>query len=79
MEASEIKCPLCHGPTEIGFLMDRMHGGRKPGEWIEGTPEPSFWRGIKISDRRRFVLEARRCVDCGYLLLFAANPSETSE
>lgn len=78
MDSSDVKCPLCGGVMEVGFLMDRMHGGQMPGEWVEGTPEKSFWRGTALGGRRRFVMDAWRCADCGQVLLFAKPESDAS-
>jgi hypothetical protein len=70
-ERSSGQCPLCGGALEVGFLLDRTHTAYKPMEWIGGEPVPSFWVGTKISEAVHRQIEAFRCTQCGYVMLFA--------
>lgn len=72
-------CAVCGGAREEGFLWDIFEGGAKPGRWIEGKPERSFWRGTNTGDRRSFRVQAFRCVECGRVELFARESSEFPE
>jgi hypothetical protein len=69
-------CAACGGTCEEGFLRDVMHGGYKPGMWVEGPPEKSFWSGTKVGDRRQYRVQAFRCVKCGKVELFARESGE---
>ncbi len=65
------RCPKCAGVREEGYILDAIHGGYKASEWVEGTPEKSFWVGLKVSDRARLSIRSFRCVKCGYLESYA--------
>jgi hypothetical protein len=56
---------------ERGFLLDRKRNTARPGEWIEGEPERSFWSGLKLRGRKRLQVVAHRCPRCGRLDLSA--------
>lgn len=70
-ERSLGQCALCGGALEAGFMMDRTYGGQKPAEWIKGEPVPSFWAGTKVSEAVHRRIEAFRCTQCGYVMMFA--------
>jgi len=63
-------CPKCGSPMTTGFLLDHKDHPRET-EWIEGTPEKSFWSGLNLKNRRRFPVVADRCERCGFLELYA--------
>jgi ribosomal protein L37E len=65
------KCTACGGTLERGFMLDHTHGGYVAAEWVEGAPEWSFWRGTKVSGKRRMKVEAMRCSSCGRVELYA--------
>ena len=66
------RCADCSGTEmECGFLLERVTGGEFETKWVRGAPEPSFWRGTKVSDRERISVEAYRCPQCGALKLLA--------
>src|SRR5262249_24068448 len=67
---------VCGGALETGFIRDMIEGGFKPGMWVEGQPEWSFWRGTKSQDRKQYRVEAFRCLKCGRLELFARQRGE---
>jgi len=70
-------CPRCDGKMWEGFLLDRGdHDYQRVAEWIEGTPEDSFWSGTKIKGRARHRVQAYRCEKCGYLESYA--PAQSS-
>jgi len=46
---------------EIGFGLDYIHGGVVRGRWLAGTPEPSFWTGLKVNDRNCRAIDMWRC------------------
>lgn len=65
-------CPQCRGTMEEGFLVDRGHYDYvKPSDWIEGTPETSFWTGTKTKGKERHPVVAWRCESCGLLQFYA--------
>ena len=70
MAIPNLKCPFCGGTLETGFLIDQGEG-RRIVECVQGAPELSFWTGVNISEKARGPVETRRCMDCGYLMLFA--------
>ena len=65
-------CSKCHGPMQIGYLLERGHGDRRAAAaWVEGEPEPSFWQGLKTTDREVFETRTYRCTKCGFLESYA--------
>jgi hypothetical protein len=65
-------CSRCEGSLEPGFIADFRHGGMGPSEWVAGTPQPSFWTGTWIGDRR-YPIQAFRCMQCGHLEFWAGE------
>ena len=72
MAVEQRKCPKCHGEMAEGFVPDFCQSV-KPPEWFEGTPERSFWTGVKLSGKARFQIRTYRCVKCGYLESYASQ------
>jgi predicted RNA-binding Zn-ribbon protein involved in translation (DUF1610 family) len=70
-EKTESSCPLCGGSIELGFIQDHGHNVRYAAEWIQGPPIPAFWAGVKTGVATHRQLEAFRCANCGYVMLFA--------
>ena len=65
-------CARCGANTEPGFVLDHGHyDSRKVAQWVEGAPEPSYWSGLSLSDRRALPIETRRCTACGRLEFYA--------
>ena len=66
------ECPACRQTMEPGFLVDADHNGR-PGraQWVEGTPEKTFFEGVRVKHRRRLDTVTFRCPRCGWLIWFA--------
>lgn len=72
-------CSSCSSEMLEGFVLDHGHYQYKAQQmWVEGTPEPSFWSGLKTSGRAAYYVTAFRCPDCGRLEFFAAAKAETS-
>ena len=70
--ADDLECLRCRGRMEIGYVMDRGHYGvPTEGTWVEGTPEKSFWSGLKTGDRANRRVMAHRCTRCGMLEFYA--------
>ena len=45
MDAAPV-CAACHTPLQRGVTLDRGYNDRyHVSEWVEGVPEPGFWRG----------------------------------
>ncbi len=58
-----------------GFIADFTHGREQltTTTWIEGSPEPSLWRGIKLKGKLDYTVETYRCTSCGYLESYSKN------
>ena len=69
-------CVQCGGTMEDGFILDRTEGGAFPSTWVEGKPQPSFWRGTNITGKERLTVQAFRCLKCGRIDLYAHEPRE---
>ena len=66
------QCPKCDGAMEQGFEIPGPSGHTvRPDEWVEGTPERSFWSGTKLSGTERYQITTYRCDRCGYLESYA--------
>lgn len=68
---TEVKCLICGGATESGFVLDRGQGLtiQRP-EWGAGEPQYSFWTVVKKPQRRAGIVTFR-CTACGFLMNFA--------
>jgi hypothetical protein len=54
-----------------GFLLGKAEPGAEETKWVGGAAEPSFWQGIKVSNKQRLAVEAYRCPTCFTVRLFA--------
>lgn len=55
-----------------GFVPDLAHfNTATKQQWTEGVPEPSFWQGLKLSNRERIPIATYRCPRCGLLQSYA--------
>jgi hypothetical protein len=64
----EKNCPKCQRQMEAGFVLDRtFRGGAAQSAWIEGTPRPSFWTGLRFDRAALKPVTTYRCPGCGYL------------
>jgi hypothetical protein len=70
---SEPRCPKCEAAMQTGFIVDKglPHGSVSTPEWAEGTPEPSFWSGVKLRGVVVHPVVTYRCTRCGYLESYA--------
>lgn len=65
-------CLHCHGPLEIGFLLDLTgEGAAAPSQWVKDPPQPSFWGSTKYRGKERLRVQVLRCKRCGRLEFFA--------
>lgn len=68
------ECLRCRGPMERGFVIDRGHVNAPDlQKWIEGTPERSFWTGIRTKGRESHPVQTFRCERCGWLESYASQ------
>lgn len=56
---------------EPGFIADNTHGGNVQEQWEPGTPEVSFWWGLRVNKRARIPVTTMRCPNCGALESYA--------
>jgi phage FluMu protein Com len=69
-----IKCPKCETIMEMGFLLDHEgHNAASQPAWVRGTPERSFWTGIKMDGKEKLPVLTYRCPKCGYLESYALS------
>jgi len=68
-----LACPKCGGAMEAGFILDKgiPTGSVSSSEWVDGTPEPSIWTGLKLRGRERHPVTTYRCTACGFLESYA--------
>lgn len=71
MSDDEPKCARCGTPMEPGFVLDRTYAAMTQSSWVEGTPERSFWTGLKLRGHQRLAVTTYRCPGCGYLESYA--------
>lgn len=72
MTPSNVACSKCGGEMQKGFLLDRGDlEVRHPAVWVAGPPKKSLWMGTKIEGREMFEIGSYRCVQCGFLELYA--------
>jgi hypothetical protein len=56
---------------EDGYMVDLSQSGYRQQIWHPGTPEPSFWLGLKIKEEQCIPVTTLRCPNCGYLESYA--------
>ena len=45
-------CAACRVPLQRGFMLDLGYNDQaRAAEWVEGAPQPSFWRGLQLDGR----------------------------
>jgi hypothetical protein len=54
---------------EIGYVADGTHAGYAQQQWVPGSPEKSFWTGLKMETA--VPVTTLRCPNCGYLESYA--------
>lgn len=77
MKQINTTCSECGGQMEDGSIVDFRRSVAAAGEWARGAVEVSTWTGA-IKNPERFVISAYRCVDCGYIKLYARTPATGS-
>lgn len=73
MAETPIMCPDCNGIMVEGFILDMTYGGRLVPRWLRGSPEESFWAGVKTSGKECRSVETYRCEQCGLLRSYASK------
>lgn len=57
---------------EPGFLLEQRDGNMKGvTEWVAGAPEKGWLGVIKVSRKRKLLVQTHRCSRCGYLESYA--------
>jgi len=73
--SDEWTCVRCGGALEEGYVPEHGHMNyATTSEWVEGTPQLSFWSGLKTDGKARYKISALRCSACGRLELLAREP-----
>ena len=67
------KCPMCNGGMVQGCIPDHLGGGALVGNWIEGPPKKSFWRGTKAPMDGGIPIAAFRCANCGFMEFYSRD------
>jgi Domain of unknown function (DUF6487) len=71
-----LKCPKCSQPMDEGFIVDHSHAVDLQAEWVEGSPERSFWTGLKVKGKERRKITTFCCPKCGFLESYAKAEQE---
>ncbi len=66
-----VECLRCRTPMETGFVADLTYGANVQEQWVPGTPQGSFWTGLKINKDERIPVTTMRCPKCGALESYA--------
>lgn len=65
-------CLRCKTRMVAGYLLENGdYNSRTVTQWVEGSPEKSFWTGLALRDRDVLQVATYRCPNCGYLELYA--------
>ena len=75
MTESTLECPKCGRAMMEGFIADFTHDREQSttATWVEGVPEPSLWRGLKLKGKQKYSVRTYRCEACGYLESYAGD------
>jgi len=69
-----MKCAKCEGQMIRGFNLDRgADNTRYQSVWVEGAPESSLFRGVKLKGKPIYAVISYRCEKCGYLESYARD------
>ena len=76
-EGERVVCPKCEGVMREGFVPDYtkeelLNTQLRPGVWVAGRPQSSFWTGTWTGEER-YPVRAFRCDECGYLEFYARD------
>lgn len=56
---------------EPGLILDATYGGSLQEQWVSGTPDTTFWQGLKIDKQELIPVTTMRCPTCGALESYA--------
>ena len=75
MTESTLECPKCGRAMMEGFIADFTHAREQSttATWVEGVPEPSRWRGLKLKGKQQYSVRTYRCEACEYLESYAGD------
>jgi hypothetical protein len=74
MRADTPDCLRCRRRMAPGYLLEAGHHDvPRVTQWVEGAPEKSRWRGLKLKDRQVLQVVTYRCPHCGYLESYAGG------
>ena len=79
-----MKCTACDGELVEGFIPDTGNAQTWVGVWVAGAPttQKGIWErmrtggGVSLEGVEAKVIDARRCVSCGHLELYATRAPE---
>jgi hypothetical protein len=79
-----MKCTACGGALEDGFVPDTGTAQTWVAVWVAGTPTTNqgflerlrTGGGVSMSGVEAKAIDAKRCVACGHLELFATRTPE---
>jgi hypothetical protein len=69
-------CPKCSQPMDKGFIVDHAPGTSFQAEWVGGTPQKSFWTGLKLGGKERRKVATFCCPKCGFLESYAETEGQ---
>ena len=72
MSASS-KCVKCGGEMQEGFIPDEGYGKRFVLRWVAGKPVENIIGSAKVWFKEKHLIQSFRCVNCGYLELYATG------
>ena len=71
------ECPACRVRMQDGYVLEVLRDNRVgPTQWVEGTLEKSWIRGLKVEGRKIDTVTFR-CPKCGWLIWFAPEPAKS--
>lgn len=77
MSETPKQCPLCpDSEMEKGNIADRTVYSANPAVWVKDKPDYSLGG---IENDMVYVIDAWRCIDCGYLALYAPTATIDGE
>jgi hypothetical protein len=79
-----MKCTACGGDLEDGFIPDFGTAQTWVAVWVSGAPDvqKTFWErlrsggGVRVDGMEAKAIDAKRCVACGHLELYATRSPE---
>jgi Zn ribbon nucleic-acid-binding protein len=70
---ADLKCPKCQNQMELGFLLENQGytANQTDTKWVQGPVIKMHFPFTDIETKVQRRVEAYRCVNCGYLELYA--------